>query len=309
MITNRSMTMKNSLKILTIGNSFADSLITYFPQVVASVPGCTLLLDRANHGGCELHRHWSYICNEESDDVYRMYQDCRFKMREILAREKWDIISIQQASHFSWQYQTYQPFASNLCDYIKQRAPQAEIVIQQTWAYRADDPRIRPGGVWDYTRYESARKFGVEFPASVTISQKEMYEKLTAAYRNLAKELQLRLIPTGYAVQLCRKSEIRPFQNYAPELMKTLRWPDMPQQAGDVVGRIFWKKNPTTGELELDQDSIHLNRRGEYLQACVWFAFLYGRHVREITFVPDEISDSDAEFLRQMAQQSVDEFK
>ena len=44
---------RDSLRILTIGNSFTDSLAQYFPQVAASA-GCGLVFERANFGGCEL---------------------------------------------------------------------------------------------------------------------------------------------------------------------------------------------------------------------------------------------------------------
>ena len=78
--------------------------------------------------------------------------------------------------------------------------------------------------------------------------------------------------------------------------MNTLHWPDLPPQAGDLVGNIWWTKDKTTGELKLGRDTIHLNLRGQYLQACVWFAFLYGHRTDEITFVPDTIGNSDAAF-------------
>ncbi|MFA7230469.1 MAG: DUF4886 domain-containing protein, partial [Victivallaceae bacterium] len=78
---------------------------------------------------------------------------------------------------------------------------------------------------------------------------------------------------------------------------------------GDVVGNIWWRKNAESGEMELARDTIHLNKRGEYLQACVWFAFLYERPVSEIGYVPEMISASDASFLREMAQNAVNGFK
>ena len=46
------------LKVLTIGNSFADSVFVYLPEVAKSFPDCKLVLDRANLGGCSLLRHW-----------------------------------------------------------------------------------------------------------------------------------------------------------------------------------------------------------------------------------------------------------
>ena len=304
------MDKPDSLRILTVGNSFTDSLSAFFPQVVESASR-GLHFERANHGGCELHRHWSYIQNEERDGVYRMYQDYQFKMREILARQRWDVVSVQQASHFSWRPETYQPFANKLHAYIKQHAPQAEVVIQQTWAYRADDPRVVPGGAWQYDEdtLQRAKEAGIDLPAgSMVIGQDGMYEGLTAAYTRLAKDLRLRVIPTGLAVQLARANEAEGFKPYPQTLMRTLRWPDLPPQAGDVVGTIGWGKDQASGELKLWRDTIHLNARGQYLQACVWFAFLYRRKTSEITFVPDMLGDSDARFLREMAQRAVDGF-
>ena len=275
------------LNVLTIGNSFTESLKAFFPDVTASVPGCELHLEGANHGGCELERHWKYISCEESDGVFSMYQDRRWKLREILAREKWDIVSIQQASHYSWRPETYQPYAKNIVEYVRKYAPDAEIVIQQTWAYRADDPRIMPGGAWE-------------------IDQTEMYRRLTNAYLALSKELGLRIIPTGKAVQITRQHEANPFVPYSQEQFESLRWPDLPSQAGDVVGAMRWKKDVETGRMKIVRDTIHLNIRGQFLQACVWFAFLFGRSTSEITLRPDTLADDDIESLKAAAQEAVD---
>ncbi len=305
------MSKRESLKILTIGNSFTDSLAAFFQQVVESA-GCQLHFERANHGGCELHRHWSYIENEERDGVYSLYQDRRYKMREILAREKWDVVTVQQASHCSWRYETFQPFANNIINYVHTHAPDAEVCVQQTWAYREDDPRIRPGNEWKYDEgyIQRAVEMGAAVPSgSFTIGQSGMYENLTKAYTSLASENNLRVIPTGYAVQLTRQYAADKFTPYDESLMTSLKWPDMPLQAGDVVGQLHWRKDKETGEMKLGRDTIHLNQRGQYLQACVWFAFLFGAPTSEVTFVPEMVSDSDALFLRQMAQKAVDEFK
>lgn len=276
------------MNILTIGNSFTDSLALYFPAAVQSAR-CDLHFERANFGGCELARHWSYIEAEERDVRCRIYQGGR-KLRSILELRAWDVVTIQQASHDSWRPETFQPWAGNIIAYVKKHAPRAEVVIQQTWAYRADHPQLLPGSEWG-------------------ISQDEMYERFTANYTKLARDYKLRIIPSGYAVQLTRRNSERKFANYDPALIDTLAWPDLPPQAGDVVGQCSWRKNPDTGELYLNRDLIHLNPRGQYLQACVWFAMLYGKKVSEIRLVPDELANSDVKFLQETAQQAVDEFQ
>ena len=279
------MSARDSLRILTIGNSFTDSLTACFPQVAASA-GCALRLDRANFGGCELRRHWSYMEAEEAFADCRIYQGGSRKLRRILADEPWDVVTIQQASHESWRPETFQPYADRIAAYVRRHAPGAELVIQQTWSYRSDDPRLLPGGEWG-------------------IDQEEMYRRLTENYRRLAQNLGVRMIPTGDAVQLARRAQgDRAFCPYPQELLQTLRWPDLPPQAGAVVGRCFWERDEG-GHWRLRRDLIHLNCRGQYLQACVWFAFLFERPVAEITWVSENLDVDDAAFLRAVAAAAV----
>lgn len=286
----KSPTSENcmNIKLMTIGNSFADSVFHYLPQIVEGFSDCNLLFDRSDIGGCSLERHWQEHLANLQNPAHRAY-DNKHSLQENLTSVKWDIVTIQQASHFSWQIDSFQPYFDNLFHLIRSLAPQAEIIIQQTWSYRADDPRLRPGGEWQ-------------------IDNNEMYRRLTENYLQMAKEYNLRIIPTGLAVQLARQNDPQPFKLYNESLLKTLRWPDLPPQAGDPVGSIFWRKHPENGELFLASDYIHLNCRGDYLQACLWFSFLFNRRCSEIKFEPDCIGRSDAEFLRNCAQTALDTF-
>ncbi len=278
------------LKVLTIGNSFAESAFRFLPSVVKSVPGCKIEMERANIGGCTLERHWKEHFKAEQDPQYKPYGWGKKKrsLREILSSEKWDVVTIQQGSHESWRPETYEPYAENLIRLVRELAPQAEIVIQETWAYRPDDGRLK----------------------SWKIGQTEMYDRLTKCYRDLAEKYQLRVIPTGTAVQLTRAktSGDEKFKPCDPAQMKTFKWPDLPRQAGDVVGQAYWGKNRKTGEMQIWIDPSHLNRRGDYLQACLWFAALYGRKTSEIKFIPAMIGKSDAAFLQACAQEALDTF-
>jgi len=146
------------LKVLAIGNSFSISLTHYFPAIVHAAPGHTLRFTNAFIGGCPLDRHWANIEETEKNpdakqyDVDAMSSDNpheRVKSRDsinaLIKQGGWDIISIQQASPKSWDYETYQPHADKLIAHIREHAPDAEIVIQQTWSYNAADNRIREG--------------------------------------------------------------------------------------------------------------------------------------------------------------------
>ena len=274
-------------KVLTIGNSFTWSLKADLPAI-AKAQGDKLTLVFANHGGCTIQRHWNYAKEEESNPEVKRYKykSKPAKLRDILAAEKWDIVTIQQASPKSWVKGSFYPELDELVAYVKKHAPDAEIVFQQTWSYRSDS--------WILTRDK--------------LSNTEMYQGAASAYRKLAESHGLRVIPMGDAVQIFRKNNPPPEFKYLDNKARAkYKWPDVPPQAGDVVGVNRWIKQG--GRMVLYMDSVHLNERGEYLQAAVWFAFLYGRKTSEIKFVPLKVGDDDAVLLRKYAQEAVDNYK
>lgn len=275
---NETGKKEKELKILSIGNSFSVCLSSYFKPVVESVPGCKLTWDHLTIGGCSLERHWGNIAREEKDHSFKFFK--KYSYKEKLQSQKWDIVSIQQASHFSWIPNTFMPYAKNIVDFVKSSAPQAEVVIQQTWSYRPDDPRLDKWG----------------------IDQKKMFEKLTAAYRKAARDLNLRVIPVGLAIQIAR--ETQPC-GYKPFKRTDFVYPDLPDMKCFLTGNIKWSPDKKT----MMGDAFHLNDRGKYLQACVWFATLYDRDPCEISFVPPSITTDDAQFLRKVARKAVQEYK
>ena len=286
------------LKVLMIGNSFSICVGNYLPQMVKSVPGCKLTLTSAYIGGCSLDTHSKNLKEAEKNPKAAQYKinvwfsdkaarpSRRGNVLNLLKTEKYDIITIQQNSFNSFKYNTYQPYADHLISVIKKYQPQAEIVIQQTWSYRSDS--------WILTRDK--------------LSNTEMYQGAATAYRKLADAHGLRVIPMGDAVQIFRKNNPPPAYKFLDKkALAKYRWPDLPPQAGDVVGNSRWIKKD--GKMVIFVDAIHLNDRGEYLQAAVWFAFLYGRKTSEIKYIPYKVGDDDAVLLQKYAQEAVDNYK
>ncbi len=270
------------VSVLTIGNSFADSAFVFLPKVTESA-GDKIIMDRANIGGCSLERHWQSVVKSEADPEFKPYYK-KFTLKDKLEARKWDFVTIQQASHFSWKAETYEPYAKNLQEYVKKYVPEAELVIQQTWAYRFDDKRL---GGWK-------------------IDQQEMYKNLTEAYDKAAAELKIRVIPTGDAVQTARQTQKTPYVPYDPQVLKDIKHPDaLPSEAGSFVMGLKWRKDKE-GNWKVAQDSFHLNNRGRYLQACVWYGFFFEKPTSEIKFVPEDITAEDAAFLREVAQKALD---
>ncbi len=298
------------LKVLMIGNSFSICVGKNLPQITAASPrNLELTLGSAYIGGCSLETHWKNLeaiehnpdapeKNAYLNNIWHSAEQDREKdmketgnVRDLLKMEDWDVISIQQASHFSAFPETYQPWADHLLNYLHNHAPRAKIVIQQTWAYRSDDSRITPLRKPDWGFH-----------------QDEMFQKLSAAYAKLAEYTHSFVIPTGLAVQLTRQNDPLKFQPSESFENGQMHWPDIPPQAGDPVGQAFWCKG-ASGEMELRRDTIHLNVRGEYLQACVWFRCLFGLSaVNEIHYESPSVGSSDCAFLRKMADLAVDQY-
>lgn len=183
-----------SVKLLTIGNSFADNAVEYLPAF-AKLGGRQLLVMRANLSGHSLAQHASYLPvkgqNQPATEPHpykniidpRTHEKRDFSLREALTCEDWDVVTIQQASIFSYQPESYQPYADILIAYIHQYAPHAKILIHETWAYPAD-----------YLQKMKNNK----------LSQQVMYDGLNSAYQKLGAQTGLSLIPVGDAFQQAR---------------------------------------------------------------------------------------------------------
>ena len=288
------------LRVLAVGNSFSVCVTRNLPQMVASVPGNRILLTSATIGGCSLERHWNEWSKAEKDAKHAPYgikvidsdnisaqKSGKGNVNDLLKNNKYDIITIQQNSANSWKYATYQPYAKNLIAVIKKYQPQAEIVIQQTWSYRSDSRRLK---AWK-------------------MDNTAMYNKLEAAYAELAKANGFRVIPTGYAVQIFRAKT--PVKFVVPDLkaLEKLQNKEAHGFDGEVAGYCKWMRNRKTKEYYLGCDTSHLNPHGEYMQAAVWFNFLFDVPATQVKYIQPGMKPEQAKFLLECAQEAVSTFK
>jgi len=276
------------IKLLAIGNSFSRNATNYLNDIVKSSGNCELVFGHAMIGGCPLERHWNLACKNEAnpedpEGKPYMYKDKKVGLKEMLTAEKWQFVTIQQYSLISFKVESYRPYAKNLYDYIKKYAPDAEVVIHQTWAYRLDDKDLFKG----------------DFNAV------KMYQQLTEAYYTTAKELGCRVIPVGTAFQLAYESPEWEFKTDPNYDYKDPKYPALPQELHSLNAGYAWKT--TSESRKLGVDTHHANSGGEYLGGCVWFEFLFKEDVRKIKFKPQKITEDDAAFLRNIAHKVVSE--
>jgi len=168
------------MEILSIGNSFSMDAQRYL-QKIAQADGVTLSTFNLYIGGCSLARHYRNMLSEER--AYRLEMDGTstgffVSLKEALLNRDWDLITVQQTSLQSPNYDTYQPYLDKLVEYIRLCVPKTKIAVHQTWAYEQDSPRLTENaGYSDW---------------------KDMLRDIVKAYRTAAERIGADLvIPSG----------------------------------------------------------------------------------------------------------------
>ena len=132
------------MNILSIGNSFSQDAQRYLHQI-ARAGGANINSFNLFIGGCPLSRHFRNMHSELPS--YRLEMngcstDFSVSLKEALLNRDWDVITVQQVSTKSPNYNTYQPYLDELVEYIRRLVPKAKIAVHQTWAYEQDSKRL-----------------------------------------------------------------------------------------------------------------------------------------------------------------------
>ena len=132
------------MKILSIGNSFSQDAQRYLHEL-AKAEGVNIQTQNLYIGGCSLETHYQNMKGDLAD--YELEINGRrtietTSMRRALQSETWDIVTVQQASHFSWDYETYLPYIVELVAYVRELCPTAKIYIHETWPYENGSEKL-----------------------------------------------------------------------------------------------------------------------------------------------------------------------
>ena len=132
------------MKILAIGNSFSMDATRYLHDI-ARADGVDLQVANLYIGGCSLERHYRNMLSGER--CYELQYNghptgFHVSMKEGLLNRDWDVITLQQASHYSFDKDTYVPYIAELMAYVRRHCPKARVLIHQTWAYEEGSDRL-----------------------------------------------------------------------------------------------------------------------------------------------------------------------
>ncbi|MBE5039414.1 DUF4886 domain-containing protein [Ructibacterium gallinarum] len=168
------------MKVLCIGNSFSQDATRYLHQI-AEAAGENIKVFNLYIGGCSLERHWNNIENSLAEYLLEVNGESTGQYvtsEEMLQKEDWDVVTLQQVSQCSVDYATYQPYLEKIDAFVRKKAPMAKRFLHQTWAYAQDSPRLT-----EMLKYRT---------------QEEMYRDLEAAYQKAWQAIQADgMIPSG----------------------------------------------------------------------------------------------------------------
>lgn len=146
------------MKILSIGNSFSINAMKYLHQI-AKADGVNIKAVALYIGSCSLATHYKNMNNDAiAYEIVYNGENTKLKtsIREALQSEEWDVVTVQQASWHSVDYDTYQPYLDALVKYIKFHSPKSKIMVHKTWAYRQGCDYLKKLGYSDQIEMHNA---------------------------------------------------------------------------------------------------------------------------------------------------------
>lgn len=194
------------MKVLCIGNSFSIDAVEQNLVQLADERGIEMVVGNLYIGGCSLEQHATNIRKDSAAYSYRLMRKQAgddgepmftrtvtegVSILQALESDTWDVVTMQQASHYSGQWYTYEPWLSELIDSVKLHiATTTKIYWYMTWAYQQD--ATHPAFLPNYNG-----------------DQAYMYDEIVGCNKQVLKRHTFDgFIPGGVAIQQGRKTKL-----------------------------------------------------------------------------------------------------
>lgn len=189
-----------TFKVLSIGNSFSEDAQRFLWSIAQSygIPVENIVVANMYIGGSELAQHVTNIANDAAAYTYQLYEDATVetingvKLSAAIRAERWDVVTFQQASHYSGLPLQYANHIETLTRFVEQNAtnPNVQIMWHMTWAYQQTSTH---SGFANYNQ-----------------DQMTMYNAILNAVAQKVTPISqvMNVIPAGTAIQNARTSYI-----------------------------------------------------------------------------------------------------
>lgn len=298
---------RQTVRLLAIGNSFSADVLSQLPAL-AQAGGRTLEYQHCMFGGARLEQHWARVeaTDKDPQDAKALYGG-KISLRTALRQQPWDVVTLQQYSFISHDPATYRPYADKLVALIREAAPQAELRFHMTWAYRVDDPRFAAVAQEQESEANQAEAVGTKAPPAQMRTAEDMHRMVAAAYRSVAADLGLGIIPVGDAFARVDADADWGFRADPAWDPKAAAFPALPEQAKSLHVGWNWRQKdgqPVPGKdgvIRPSYDGHHASNAGDYLGACVWYGILFRASPVGVPYAPKGMSAEHARFLQEAA--------
>lgn len=132
------------MKILAVGNSFSRDAVEQYLWDLADADGEKCIIGNLYIGGCPISRHADNARNDAPAYEYRKIgadgirvQTDNKRLDEALCEEQWDVVTVQQASYDSGNYDSFS-LLPELVAYIRARSFLYKGVVPPDLGIRAD---------------------------------------------------------------------------------------------------------------------------------------------------------------------------
>lgn len=182
-----------TVKLLAIGNSFSIDALEHFCKILSDGGVETIIVANLYKSGCSIDGHLAniesgvaeYTLYRNNSDNLMVSQSEKVTLADGLRLERWDIITMQQASGKSGNPKSYAGLGE-LIEYVRGFRPDAKLYWHMTWAY--DSWHLGEG-----KSYENSISMHAAILNAVS-------EKI------VGNENFVKIIPSGTAIQNIRSS-------------------------------------------------------------------------------------------------------
>ena len=187
-----------SLKILFLGNSFAEDTMEHTANIALSLGLKNIRFGRLFVGGCSIQMHYDHAKTDAP--VYAYFENTgngwvetpNTKISDALKLDEWDFIAIQHGTNGGSRYTSIECYDKlpALIEYVKEFNATAKIVFNLTWT-----------GEPDYPHHEI-----ISYGGNTALMREKIIETTkTAVLTNPMVDI---LVPTGTAVENARTADI-----------------------------------------------------------------------------------------------------
>ena len=186
------------MKILFIGNSFAEDTAEHAANVALSLGIAQIKIGVLYIGGCSIEMHYGNIISDSENYLYHLNEGegwnstPNFKIKDALKSDAWDWVVIQHGTNGGSRYTSCECYEKlpALIDEVKSVSPNAKIAFNLTWL-----------GEHTHRHHEI-----VSYGGNMALMREKLVETTKAMVCDEPR-VDL-LIPTGTAIENARTSHI-----------------------------------------------------------------------------------------------------